>query len=163
MQTTAQAAAPAKQHPSRSAPRCTDCLHSMQRADSRPLSCNHPATSVDPVSGEPLLNALAMRAHRTNGDAASALSELYCGPRGLLFKPKSGATPPADKPLRFHVRAVDSSGKRTEYNAIGGSSCGHTADAISLAGLGGRVSVAPLRSADLSGSHTARTSAPRQS
>lgn len=50
--------------------------------------------------------------------------------------------------LRFRVSATRPDGCTTEYTAIGGTSCGHTMDAIDLAGLGGVVRVVPLAEAD---------------
>lgn len=52
------------------------------------------------------------------------------------------------KPQRFRVSATRPDGRTTEYTAVGGTSCGHTMDAIDLAGLGGVVRVVPLAEAD---------------
>jgi hypothetical protein len=120
---------------------------------------------VSAIDGAPLLSAAVMR----STDAKVAGSLLVCGPRGLLFAARqasaqadewpplpnttavaSPAAPGAPR-TRFKVCAITAAGQRTEYAAIGGSSCGHAVDALDAAGLGGSVSVKPMRSADLAG------------
>lgn len=80
------------QHPTRTAPLCRDCRHV---AKPGPV-CNHPAAPVDPVDGQPLLLALAMRGHPGSMPQVQAHSRgnsmQLCGSEGRLFDP---APPPA--------------------------------------------------------------------
>lgn len=76
MQTATQAPAspidPATTHPSRTAPLCANCTHQLA-ADGKAIFCTHPATPIDPVTGDPMWRAYQMRAANSP-----------CGPQGLL-------------------------------------------------------------------------------
>lgn len=62
-------------HPSRHAPRCSDCCYF-----DRYGRCDHPSTAVEATSGAPTMRAADMRAAPQPSDDPQ-----LCGPEGLLF------------------------------------------------------------------------------
>lgn len=72
-------------HYSRTAPLCRDCRH--LRTSKGEARCNHPATPIDAVTGEPEATA------RVSRDPKGP-----CGPTGWLFQPRSTTSHPSTKP-----------------------------------------------------------------
>lgn len=71
-------------HPSRSAPKCVNCQH-LQDSE----FCNHPAMSVNPVTGRAAERARHVRL--VTRDKAERFGIALCGPEGLLFQPMDSA------------------------------------------------------------------------
>jgi hypothetical protein len=75
-------------YPSRRAPLCKSCTHALTYSNSTKLWCNHPATPVDPVTGQLTVAAEQMRL--AAGLRFSHTGPDTCGPSGLLFAQRVG-------------------------------------------------------------------------